>query len=257
MRNHAIHALFVAATLLAPCTGSSAQVVPTALDRVNITPPNYKVPHFLEGDHDTIAAAHITLLDLLTIEYPYSPDHIIGLTPEQRNTRFDVVAKIDPPGVSDPEHDPRAYKFMIDALLKNHFRLVVHETDKPFEQLMVASDATKPGPCPPAGSPSTIVSECLTMDEFAARLSNEVHVDVVNRTNLSGTFAIGFNWLSGLIVPPPAAGRLPRLPQSLRTGLRASLGLMLMPGQNQNKNLVVDHVEFPVILELTRTATAD
>ena len=93
------------------------------------------------------------------------------------------------------------------------------------------------------------------MDELAARLSNELHVDVVNKTNLPGTFAIGFNWLSGLTVPPNPRGGLPLLSQSLQTALAASLGLRLTPGRNQNRDLVVDHVEFPVILEETKAST--
>ena len=102
MRNHAIHALFLAAALLAVCASNTSAQVPTAFDDTSIKPPNYKVPRFLEGSLDTIAAAHITLIDLITIEYPYSPDNILGLTPEQRNTRFDVVAKIDRPAFPTP-----------------------------------------------------------------------------------------------------------------------------------------------------------
>jgi uncharacterized protein (TIGR03435 family) len=265
MRNHAARALFLAAALLLLSNGTSAQV-PTAYDYTSIKPPNQKVPHFLEGSLDTIAAAHITLLDLITIEYPYSPDRIVGLTPEQRNTRFDVVAKIDPLGVPDPEHDPHAYRFMIDALLKNHFRLIVHENDKPFAQLMVIGNATKLASCPPAGSPSTtatsnhIASECITMDEFATRLSNQLNIQVVNQTSLPGTFAIALNWTPAPIVPSTARGGFLRLPPSLLAALRGDLGLALVPStseQNRNKILVVDHVEFPVILELTKASTAE
>lgn len=257
MRNPPTHALFLAAILLAPCAISSPAQVPTAFDQVNITPPNYKVPHFLEGSQDTIAAAHITLIDLITIEYRYPPDHIIGLTPEQRTTRFDVVAKIDPPGVPDPPHDPHAYSFMIDALLKNHFRLTVHETDKPFEQLMVIPNAAKVPPCPPDSPSSTSDSNhsaipCITMDEFATRLSNELNIRVANTTNLVGTFAIDFNWGGA---PVMVRGNLLRLPPSLQPTLNSALGLTLTPGRGQGKFLIVDHVEFPVILEETRTAT--
>jgi len=250
MRNHAANALFhAAAFFLLP--NLSAQVVPTALDQVNITPPNYKVPHFLEGSQDTIAAAHITLIDLVTIEYDYSPDKIIGLTPEQRNTRFDVVAKIDPPGVADPVHDPHAYSFMIDALLKNHFRLVVHETDKPFEQLLV-SDAAKLPPCAPANSSSPAIA-CITLDEFATRLTKELNIRVENMTHLPGTFAIGFHWTGAPIV---IRGNLLRPPPGLQPTLNNALGLTLIPGRSQQKLLVIDHVEFPIILNETRTATA-
>ena len=52
MRNPPTHALFLAAPFCAMAISSPAQV-PTAVDKVNITPPNYKVPHFLEGSQDT------------------------------------------------------------------------------------------------------------------------------------------------------------------------------------------------------------
>lgn len=257
MRNANTCALYLAAALFLPCPRSGLAQVPTALDQVSITPPNYKVPHFLEGSRDTLAAAHITLIDLTRIEYHYSPEHITGLTAEQRNTRFDVVARIDPAGVLDPEHDSHANSFMIDALLKNDFRLVVHETDKPFEQLIVPS-GKKVGACPPPDSPSTtgssnpIAGQCITMDEFASQLSNEFHIEVVNGTNLPGTFPIGFY---RPLVASNARGI--RLTQSLQVALSADLGLMLIHGQNQGKDLVVDHVEFPAIIELTKTATAN
>jgi uncharacterized protein (TIGR03435 family) len=150
---------------------------------------------------------------------------------------------------------------MIDALLKNHFHLVVHENDKPFEQLMMIGNATKPAPCPPPSSTSTgtsnhVASECITMDELATQLSNELHIDVVNKTNLPGKFAIGFNWPPEPIVPSTARGGFPRLPRGLQTALKTDLGLALIPGVNQNKVLVVDYVELPSILELTKASTA-
>ena len=94
------------------------------------------------------------------------------------------------------------------------------------------------------------------MDEFATRLSNELHIRVVNTTNLVGTFAIGFNW-AGPTVPPTPRGGIPRLPKGLQTALNVDLGLMLVLERNQGQAqaLVVDYVELPAILEQTKTAT--
>lgn len=256
MRTQSARALFLAAIPLALCvTGISAQVA-TAYDYTSIKPPNPKVPRFLEGSLDTLAAAHITLIDLITIKYQYSPDKIVGLTPEQRTTRFDVVSKIDPPGVADPVHDPHAYSFMIDALLKNHFRLVVHQTDKPSAQLVLSSNPPKLPACPPDNSSSTTGDHpaipCITLDEFATRLSNELHIQVLNLINLPGTFAIGFHWAG----PPIAVrGNLPRLPPALLLALNTGFGLTLLPAPANGKVLVVDHAELPTILEETRAAT--
>jgi uncharacterized protein (TIGR03435 family) len=263
MRNQPAYALLLATALLLPSL--AAAQVPTAVDEFHISPPNTEVLRLVEDNRDAIAAAHITLLDLIRLQYPqYAPDHIIGLTPQQRSTRFNIVAKIDPPGVRDPEHDPHARIFMIDALLKNHFHLVVHETDKPYEQLIAVANGTKPAPCPPSESYSTTLNSapaptgCITMDEFATRLSNPLHIQVINATDLTGTFALAFNWSLLGLVPHPSRGHLPFLPPALLTSLQTNLGLTLVPvPANRSKTLVVDHAELPTILEQTGAATAE
>lgn len=258
MRQLDANALFLAAALLLSCS-ISAQVVPTALDTTSITPPNYKVPRLLEGSNDTIAAAHITLLDLITIEFPSSSNYVYGLTEEQRTARFDVVARIDPPGVSSPEHDPHAYKFMIHALLRNHFNLVAHESmeDVTFEQLMVTPNGAKPAPCLPRRAriaSNHPTSECTTTSGLAARLSHELQIEVDDRANLPGAFALDLNWPSEPVPFPKTPGAVPQLPQSLQTAL-IRLGLTLVPSKKPEKVLLIDSVGFPAILEATKAST--
>lgn len=252
--------LLLTAALLAPCAvSSSAQGVPTAYDYTNITPPNQKVSRLLENSNDTIAAAHITLLDLITLEYPYRPEDIFGLTEDQRTTRFDVAAKIDPPGVPNPEHAPLAYKFTIHALLRNHFLFVAHEAqeDVTFEQLMVIPNGPKPGPCLSrrarlAGNhPASI---CTSTSALAARLSHDLHIEVDDKANLPAAFAMDPNWSSDPVAFRKTPGAQPQLPQGLETALQ-TVGLTLVPSHKREKVLIVDSVGFPAIIYETKAAT--
>lgn len=259
MRNHAIHALiFAAALLLIP--GISAQI-PTAVEKVNITPPNYKVPQLLEVSNDTLAATQVTLIDLIRVEYDYPPDRIFGLTQDQRDTRFDVAAKIDPPGVANPEHDPHARKFLIHALLRNCFSLVAHEAqvDVTFEQLIAIPNATKPIPCLPRRHRSTDAgnhptTECMTTSSVAARLSHTLHVEVDDRANLPTAFAMDLNWSSDPIPFPKNPGDQPQLPHGLETALQ-NVGLTLIPSRKREPVLIIDSAGFPAIIEATKASS--
>jgi uncharacterized protein (TIGR03435 family) len=248
MRNHAAHALFLAATLLASCPRNTSAQIPTAFDNTSITPANEKVGKLLELSNDTIAAAQITLPDLLQIEFG---GRIVGLTDEQQTTHFDVTGKIDPPGVSDPVHNPKARAFTLDALLKNHFHMKAHDgmVDVTTEHLIVGGGGIKftPAPTPvrcpcprPIRTPNShINSGHLSMSSLAHLLSDEFHIGVVDSTGLQGTFVIDLDWLSKLNVTPQTTE------QVLRPALETHLGLTLAPTRSQEKATIVDYIEIP------------
>lgn len=259
MRNRAIHVLFLTSLLLSCARNTFAQV-PTAFDNTSITPANEKVGKLLELSNDTIAGAQTTLPDLLFYEYHYRLDHIHGLTREQETTRFDVTAKIDPPGVSDPVHNPKAQAFVIDALLKNHFHMKAHEAmiDVTSEHLLVAPGGIKFNPTPPP-PPRSVLCPCprkerapnnapvtrnlkderTSMSGLARQLSDESHIEVVDRTNLQGDFIVDLSWLPSLNVTPQTAE------QVLRTALQTHLGLTFLPMRSQEKVIVIDYIELP------------
>lgn len=228
--------LLLAVAILTLPVGIHAQV-PTAYDYTRVTPPNRNVGKLLELSNDTIAAAQITVLDLLTIEFPrYTTDYIRGLTDEQRTARFDVVSKIDPPGVTDAVHDRNASRFLIDALLKNHFRLAAHEAleDETTEDLLAIPNRPRPTPCPRHSSQG-----CISMQILASRLSDELHTKVVNKTDLGGTYVVAFNWS-----PQDGASREP-LDQLISTSLAKQIGVWLSPSRRRVNVVIVDHIEIP------------
>jgi uncharacterized protein (TIGR03435 family) len=238
MRNKPVHALFLAAVLLASCAGNASAQVPTAFDNTEITPANKNVGWLLELSNDTIAAAQITLLDLLKIEYHY-PIH--GLTREQLTTRFDVVAKIDPPGVSDPVRNPKAQAFLIDALLKNHFHLKAHQAmiDVTTQQLIALPDNTKLTPSSPhcpcshaiTVSSNHLKAERILMPVLAAKLSKELGIEISDATNLKGNYSIDLTWST-------QASASPQPPEQL-------LRLTLVPAHSKELGIMIDYVDLP------------
>jgi uncharacterized protein (TIGR03435 family) len=261
MRNHVAHALFLTTVLLAPCANSTCAQVPTAYDYTRITPANPRVGKLLELDNDTIAAAQITLLDLLNVEFRYP---IRGLTPEQLATRFDVVSKIDPPGISSPEHNPHAQTFVIDALLKNHFQLKAHQAveEVTFQELR-SNPASgikftfSQAPCAGTSEIDTsnhIASQRMSMSRLATLLSKQLHAYVRDQTDLPGRYVIDLNWSQeavALHLPPQAAPQLSvRLPsmssqELLQLALSSQLGVYLSPGHETKTVVIIDYIELP------------
>lgn len=250
MRTRSTHALSLAAVLLAPCAGNTSAQVPTAFDQTKITPANEKVGKLLELSNDTIAAALITLLDLLKMEYR---GRIIGLTDQQEKIRFDVVARIDPPGVPDPAHNQHAQAFLVDTLLKNHFNMKAHEgmVDITTEHLVVAPGGIKFTPAPARATaacacptPTRVPSHHLDnghvfMSSLAHQLSDEFRIEVSDNTNLQGAFAIDLDWLAKLNITPQTTE------QVLTKALETHLGLTFTPTHRQEKAFIVDYIELP------------
>jgi len=255
MRNHGANALFLV-ILVMLCVDTSEQV-PTTVDKVRITPANPNVGKLLELSNDTIAAASITLSDLLWYEYGgVRPEDIRGLTREQLTTRFDVVGTIDVIGRPDPKQHYQSQ--LIDALLKNHFHLKAHEDT---ETVSSKELRTSPGgmkltltphcPCPPDVSTAThFVGHRVAMVALASWLSRKLNSEIADRTNLGGLYTIDLNWSPegvALNFPPSYAPRISSLPPEdlLQMALDSQLGLSIETNHHQVTILTIDHIEIP------------
>lgn len=259
MRNHAIHALFLTAALALCSVWASAQVA-TAVDTIHVMPANVNVPKLLQRNRDTIAAASVTLLDLLELKYGRE---IRGLTQEQQTTRFDITGKIDPPGVSDPEHNPHAQDFLLDALLKNHFHLKAHDAleDVTFKWLSVIPTGTKftqsPPGCPTSrdiDTSSHIASQDMSMFSLTKQLSKDLHTEIKDTTNLRGSYVINLDWSPEGVVshlPPSTTAQfashlsLMSSEDLLQFALQTQLGLMLVTAHSQKRVTIIDYIELP------------
>ncbi len=67
-----------------------------------------------------------TMVDLIRLAYGYDNDKILGGPNWLEMDRFDVIAKVP------PRSNPETQKQMLQALLEERFKLVVHKEDKPL-----------------------------------------------------------------------------------------------------------------------------
>ena len=194
-----------------------------------------------------------TMLDLITTAYGVDADTVFGWPAWLDWDRFDVVAKV-PPSTS-----PETAKLMLQGLLADRFKLVVHRDTRPMPGLVLAVGKGKPKlkeaedsgntGCqtqpPPRPNPDVIpyvMASCrnLTMEAFAAilrGLSTEyVTSPVVDSTDLKGAWDFDLKWTPK---GPLAAGRGGI---SLFEAVDKQLGLRLQPQKLPMPVIVVDSV---------------
>ena len=83
------------------------------------------------------------------------------------------------------------------------------------------------GRCGFSASPTDIVGESVSMEQFAARLSRSIGTHVVDGTSLKGTFDIKVSWLAD----DRFSGRGASANPTLFTAIHQQLGLRLQGGR--------------------------
>ena len=195
-----------------------------------------------------------TMLDLIKTAYGVDPDAVVGGPSWLESDRFDVTAKA-PPATS-----AETANLMLQELLTDRFKLVVHKDMKPMPgfvltvgkgkpKLKEADSSGEPG-CqlqPPAQpSPDTIppqVFSCrnMTMAAFAAALRqlapSYLPSPVLDSTGIKGAWDFDLKWtLKGLLSLAGAEGI------TIFDAVDKQLGLKLEPQRVPLPVLIVDSV---------------
>jgi len=151
-----------------------------------------------------------TMVDLIRIAYDVDPDTVLGGRSWLETDRFDVVAKVP------PQTSPEAIKLMLQALLADRFKLVLHKDTKPMPAFVLTLGKGKPKLKEADGSgntgcqpqlqkpePGTIpyaMVSChnMTMQAFARMLrlmaNGYLTQPVVDSTELKGTWDFDIKW---------------------------------------------------------------
>jgi len=162
----------------------------------------------LHGDRYIIRQA--TMVDLLVAAYGVEADNVLGGPAWLETARFDVIAKA--PRTTSPE----TIKLMLQALLADRFKLVVHADSKPVQAFVLTVGKGKPKlkdsessgktGCEPQEQKPTpgviqyIMVSChnVTMDAFAEILHDfaggYLTSPVVDSTGLKGSYDFDFKW---------------------------------------------------------------
>jgi uncharacterized protein (TIGR03435 family) len=168
---------------------------------------------------------------------------------------YDVSAKI-PPGTSKAD-----YRLMLQHLLADRFRLVVHRESRELPVYSLVSGKGKPKMVP-SSSPAPPGPRCVTsfvenhfrwachntlMKDLAGNLETQFWSDVADETGLSAEYDFTLNfmppesWQSRVGWSPPS-GTPTDIP-SLDTAIAEQLGLKLEKGKGPVQVLVVDKAE--------------
>jgi uncharacterized protein (TIGR03435 family) len=206
----------------------------------------------------------LTLKDLVTFVWDMSDDRIAGLPGFAENDRYDITAKA-PAGAGD---DLDLMRTMLQALLKDRFKITSHEEKRPIEVLLLVASKPKLKKADPANrsqcknvpSTSLILTrsvECqnTTMAQFAAWLGDNVGGYVRGRAVLDSTaldgawdFSLSFSnaaVAAGRGTTPGADAGLadPNGALTLFDALEKQLGLKLDTQKRPMPVMVIDHIE--------------
>ena len=209
--------------------------------------------------HNMISAAFGGDRPLMSFQMVGGPDWIVS-------TRFDVVARAEPPSI-----ERNGLIAMLRTLLEDRFALRTHRETRqlPIFALVKARSDGRLGPqlrratldCqalaqqrrenPTAAPPlpagcgmrfgtGTLSAASITMSNLVSTVAGAVQGIVVDRTDLSGNFDIDLSWSAGL-----PADAVPGDPPSIFAALQDQLGLKLQSTTGPVDVLVIDHVEQP------------
>ncbi len=194
-----------------------------------------------------------TMLDLIKTAYGVDPDTVFGGPAWLDWDRFDVIAN------APPNTSAATVKAMLQSLLADRLKLVVHKDIKPIDgfvlsigkgkhKLKTAADSNgecqsqPPRPPRPDSIPMAEVScRSVSIGDFAAWLrafaNGYLNRPVLDSTGLQGAWDFDLRWTSkGMLVLAGADGI------SLFDAIDRQLGLKLEPGKVPMPVLMVDNV---------------
>jgi bla regulator protein BlaR1 len=207
----------------------------------------------------------------------FGPAQMTGLPAWINSTRYDIDAKIsaaDLPRWKDPAQQPAMLRAMLQAMLIDRFKIVVHREIKelPIYELTVAKNGPKFKPSESTDladirqrhpgavnaialngaivAPGTAAGQQLlfgvTMPQFTTFLTMLTGRPVQDRTGLTGKYDLSYQME---IPPPPQESPTAPVPQDLSAQMFSivhdQLGLQLKPAKGQVETLVIDHIEKP------------
>jgi uncharacterized protein (TIGR03435 family) len=236
-----------------------------------------------------------TMADLISLAWnmngPGSNGRITGIPKSMEKVNWDIIAKASTMSplnapvpingqVAQPQVDFDSMRIMLQALLKDRFKLAIHEETRPLAgyalvavkpKLKAADPSNRPGckegPGPDGKDPRTLnpaagrLVTCLNMSvaDFAAQIpvrANGYFMDlpggVVDATKLEGNYDITLNFsVAGMVGGggrgggggAPGEASDPGGGITLQEAIEKQLGLKLEPQKNPGMVLVVDHVE--------------
>jgi len=202
------------------------------------------------GRYDLRNAA---MLDLIRTAWNVDPDTVLGGPTWLELDRFDIVAK------APPNTPPETLRLMLQALLADRFKLVLHKDMKPMPGFVLTVGKGKPKMKEADGSGSTgcqgvpqkaepgtvpsamVTCHNMTMEEFAPNLRGMAGAymtsPVVDSTDLKGAWDFDLKWTPRALLGQAGADAI-----TIFDAVDKQLGLKLEPQKLPQPVLFVDSV---------------
>ena len=214
----------------------------------SIKPSRGNEPTGFKTTRGRFLARGVTAQYLIAIAYGLQKFQILGGERWVEGERFDVEAKLE-----EPIAGSGSERAMIQRLLADRFQLQVHQETRESSvyALVVAPGGPRIKPTTVQGGvnvrPGLLVSTGMPVGLVASLLGTRLGRTVIDRTNLTGRYAIDLRWT-------PEPGELPADSEdpapapdgpSIFTAVQEQLGLRLLATKGPAGFLMIDHIAKP------------
>ena len=211
-------------------------------DIVSIKPADAAAPgRIAQQTLGRFRGRNLRLLELIMSAWHLNRDEIIGGPDWLETAGWDIDARF--PAGASPAQAPQ----MLQSMLAERFRLVVHRETRilPVYALTVFKGGIKlhegDGHGGMSAGPSLIRYNSGTMEELAGQLSNYLHRRVIDRTGMTGQYAISLSFAPVDVGADTAQDS----PPSIFQALQDHAGLKLGSTKGPVDVVVIDHAERP------------
>ena len=199
-----------------------------------------------------VSFGKITVCSLIRMAYDVKDYQVLSIPPRMADKEQSAWYEVEARAAAGTTLTVEETRLMLQTLLADRFKLNFHREPRqaPVYALVVTKDghklSTKDIACPDAratfmAGPGTLRSckPAMSMAQLAFSLSRDLDRPVVDRTGLTGNYALSLEWASR----DPLAGDDTR--PSLFTAVQEQLGLRLEPATDAVDALIIDSVEPP------------
>ena len=201
------------------------------------------------SDQGMLRGTNLSLKYLILDAYGIRPYQLEG--PDWlESVRFDIAAKFSEPLPKDREKSKAIYQSMMQKMLVERFKLNVHHDQKTLGvyALVVNKGGIKFKEVPSGRSSSNnhnthYTGSAVSMETFAAFLSGQMDLPVINMTDLTGYYDLKLDW----VAERQSQAKSDRIElvagQTISEGIQDQLGLKVERRKAKIQILIVDHAE--------------
>ena len=198
-----------------------------------------------------LTCRNVTLKRCIVGAYGILSDRVLGGPDWIDADRFQITGRADHPA------DDKAMMAMLQTLLAERFKLVLHHESRPAQTMALEVAANGPKLLPAGDSDSQswnnmhdhLEATRITMGELAEILSRNLNLPVVDHTGLAGAFNFTLYWNPNDANVHERDELFSILRLEMSTVIVKQLGLTLKSRKMPVEVLVIDHAEKPVTQE--------